>query len=81
MQRVRRTHVSFSSAEFGASVHRKAQEQRQTLADVARATGLNKSTLTRVTYGKQPNADTLVALMHWGGWDLRQFTVESVVQV
>jgi transcriptional regulator with XRE-family HTH domain len=45
--------------------------------DVARETGLQASTLTRIGQGRKPDADGLCSLLAWIGYDVSGFAVAN----
>ena len=48
-----------------------------TWREVARQSGVNPTTLTRLKQGKSPDADGLTALASWGDWDVRDFLIKE----
>lgn len=76
-----RSPIVFDSAAFGTAVHRSMRERKMNLSDLARATGVPASTVTRITVGKPPSIDNFIALLHWLGGTAREFMIESVSHV
>jgi predicted transcriptional regulator len=81
VQRAIRVRTRFNAPDFGAAVYRRMREQHMTFNSLASASGVPASTIVRITNGRPPTVDNLVALCHWGGWDLRNFMVEGVSHV
>jgi predicted transcriptional regulator len=81
VQRVIRVRTRFNAPDFGAAVYRRMREQHMTFKTVEQVTGVPAPTVVRITNGRPPNVDNLVALCHWGGWDLRSFMVEGISHV
>lgn len=73
------THVIFDSFSFGRAVYKRMSDEHLNHTQLAKKLGMHQTTLSRVTYGKMPTVDNLVALMQWGKWDLQQFVIERTI--
>jgi transcriptional regulator with XRE-family HTH domain len=67
----------FSAAAFFAALDAQRAAKRLTWKQVAEASGVSASTLTRMAQGKRPDVDGLAALASWSGLDANQFMGET----
>lgn len=66
---------SFDPEKLYEALDRKRRRRHIKWRDVAAGASVSPSTLTRISQGKRPDADSLVRLMAWlGQFDIRQFT-------
>jgi predicted transcriptional regulator len=65
----------FQVGKFYAMLDQKRIALGMDWKDVAEATGIPASTLTRMGQGKKPDADNLATLCWWTGFNLRAFSV------
>ncbi len=71
------TRGMFDSASFYNSLDAVRKSIKLTWKEVANATGVQASTLTRMSQGKKPDVDTLAALADWSGLDPVGFIKKS----
>jgi transcriptional regulator with XRE-family HTH domain len=64
---------TFDSEGFYAALDAERQGKRLNWKQVAAATGVSASTLTRMGQGKRPDVDSLAALCAWAGLDADMF--------
>lgn len=65
---------SFDPEKLYEALDRRRRRKEMRWRDVAKAAGVSPSTLTRISQGKRPDADSLVRLMAWlGSFDIRRF--------
>lgn len=68
--------IAFKGTEFILAIHAAAQQRGMTIADVARATHTNDSTLSLMKRkGRVPDVCTAQALASWAGLDLGDYVV------
>lgn len=68
----------FDIEGFFTALDRKRRAERLRWQDISEATGVPKSTFTRMGYGQKPSADSLVRLLVWlGSTDLRPYVREA----
>lgn len=59
----------FDGAAFYAALDGQRRSKQLTWKQVAEATGVSASTLTRMAQGRRPDVDGLAALSRWAGLD------------
>ncbi|HEY3631927.1 MAG TPA: helix-turn-helix domain-containing protein [Jatrophihabitantaceae bacterium] len=65
--------ATFDRPAFIAAVDAVRTERGLLWRDVARATGVNGSTFTRLRQGRAPDVDTLAAIVGWAGLRVDDF--------
>lgn len=65
--------LEFDVESFYAALDSQRQSQRLTWKQVAAASGVSASTLTRMAQGKRPDVDSLAALLSWSGLKAESF--------
>jgi transcriptional regulator with XRE-family HTH domain len=63
----------FDADAFHAALDAARRARRMNWKEVAAASGVSASTLTRMAQGKRPDVDSLAALVAWSGLDADQF--------
>lgn len=63
----------FDAAAFFAALDGQRISRKMTWKDVAAATGVSASTLTRMAQGRRPDLDGLAALLLWSGLSADDF--------
>ena len=63
----------FDTAAFYAALNSQRGEKKMSWKDVAAATGVNASTLTRMAQDKLPDAKGMAALFAWSGFGANDF--------
>lgn len=63
----------FDASGFYQALDATRQARRLTWKDVAKASGVSASTLTRMAQGKRPDVDSLAALATWSGLQTDRF--------
>jgi transcriptional regulator with XRE-family HTH domain len=63
----------FNTEAFYAALDTERETRGMTWKDVAAETGVNASTLTRMSQGKCPDAKGLAALLAWSGFGAESF--------
>lgn len=63
----------FDVAAFYAALDAQRRAHKMTWRQVAEATGVSASTLTRMAQGRRPDVDGLAALAQWSGLDPAAF--------
>lgn len=63
----------FDLGSFHAALNAQRAAKGLTWKDVAEQSGVNASTLTRMSQGKRPDVDGLALLLAWSGLDALQF--------
>jgi transcriptional regulator with XRE-family HTH domain len=64
---------NFDAEGFFQAIDATRRARRVTWKDVASASGISASSLTRMAQGKRPDVDTLAALATWSGITTDQF--------
>ncbi len=64
---------NFDAAGFYEALDAQRQAQRLNWKQVAGASGISASTLTRLAQGRRPDVDSLAALLAWSGLNAGDF--------
>lgn len=67
----------FDASGFYEALDATRRSRRLTWKDVAQASGVSASTLTRMAQGKRPDVDSLAALAAWSGLETDRFVRTS----
>lgn len=65
--------ASFDTLGFYEALDAQRQAKRLNWKQVAAASGVSASTLTRLAQGRRPDVDSLAALLAWSGLDAGDF--------
>ena len=68
---------SFDAEAFYSALDAQRIAKRLTWKQIAKESGVNASTLTRMAQGKRPDADGLAALLRWSGLNIDDFVGEE----
>ena len=68
---------TFDAQSFFEALDATRQARKMNWKEVAKASGVSASTLTRMAQGKRPDVDSLAALVAWSGLDAGQFVVSA----
>lgn len=68
----------FDVGGFYAALDAQRRDRNMTWRQVAEATGVSASTLTRMAQGRRPDVDGLAALTRWSGLDAAAFVRDGV---
>src|SRR5690606_14808840 len=68
----------FDAESFYAALDFVRSEREKSWKQVADASGVSASTLTRMAQGKRPDVDSLAALVSWSGLSANDFIVGAV---
>ena len=66
---------TFDAQGFYEALDSTRQAKQMTWKDVAGASGVSASTLTRMAQGKRPDVDSLAALVAWSGLSTDKFVL------
>lgn len=66
---------TFDAQGFYEALDSTRQAKKMTWKDIAVASGVSASTLTRMAQGKRPDVDSLAALVTWSGLGTDQFVL------
>lgn len=66
----------FDTEAFFAALDAERQERGKTWKEVAAASGVSASTLTRMAQGRRPDVDGLAALLEWSGLKAESFIIK-----
>ena len=71
----------FDSDGFYAAIERAAGQRKATWKDVSDATGVSRTTLTRMGQGRKPDAASMAALSAWAGINPASFVAGQAQQL
>jgi transcriptional regulator with XRE-family HTH domain len=69
--------VTFDKEGFFSALNAERLSRQMTWKEVANASGVNASTLTRMSDGKSPDVNGLAALLAWSGFNAENFILDG----
>lgn len=69
--------VTFDKEGFFSALNAERLSRQMTWKEVANASGVNASTLTRMSDGKSPDVNGLAALLAWSGLEAENFIADG----